>query len=305
LYTQNSSLKEFQIQQSQIDGCLDRQTEKGKREKPFPLGILPVKTITQSLFSGWWLPGQGSAYANCGEFKTYEGCLNLEAHSDGKPLIKKVHYSCFRLSCPICLEKAITRASDRIMHRLTAYEELYPECGESIHVSISPPQARAQDYEAVRRKAARLARKAGITAAVMIYHPWRLNKRTGKWRFAPHFHLIGFGWVQNTGDIYRKHGWVIKNIGIRRDPFKVIRYQLSHCGVHSVRHTITYIGGLSGRRFKAPPMPAKTSTCPVCGGFMLPVLCIEEVNPFDSLPEGSYWGSPTGWIYATHRTVHK
>ena len=198
------------------------------------------------------------------------------------------------------MEKAISRASDRVVHRLTSYAELYPECGDPIHVTISPPQARAQDYELVRRKAARLARSAGISASAMIYHPWRENRRTGKWRFAPHFHLIGYGWVQNTGTIYRRHGWITKNIGIRKDPFKVVRYQLSHCGVHRVRHTITYIGGLAGRRFKAPPMPPKTTTCPICGSYMLPVQCLEPTNPLDSEPEGSYWGSPTGWIYATH-----
>ena len=270
-------------------------------------GILPVETITQipteqknSLVSGWWLPGHGTAYDTCGEFKIYEGCLNFDKHPDGKAQIKKVHYSCFRLSCPVCVEKAISRASDRVVHRLTAYRELYPECGDPIHVTISPPQARAQNYEVVRRKGARLARQAGITASSMIYHPFRENKRTGKWRFSPHFHLIGYGWIENTGKIYHKHGWVIKNIGIRKDPFKVVRYQLSHCGVHAVRHTITYIGGLSGRRFKAPPIPKQTSTCPTCGGFMLPVECIEESSSIDSQPEGLYWGSPTGWVYATH-----
>jgi len=264
-------------------------------------GILPVETITQSpLTSGWWLPGQGSPYATCGHFKTYEGCLNLDKHPEGKPLIKKVHHTCFRLSCPVCMEKAITRASDRVVHRLTSYAELYPESGYPIHVTISPPQARAQEYETMRRKAARLARAAGITAAAMIYHPFRENKKTKTWRFAPHFHLIGYGWVQNTGIIYRRHGWIIKNIGIRKDIFKVIRYQLSHCGVHRTRHSITYTGGLSGRRFKATPMPRSTSICPECGGFMLPVQCTETLNPLDSEPEGYYWGSPMGWIYATH-----
>ena len=275
---------------------------------PRVAGILPVETITHisknlkepgSLVVGWWLPGQGIPYTSCGEFKTYEGCLNIEKHPDGKPLIKKIHNCCFRLSCPVCMEKAISRAADRIVHRLTSYEESYPDCGDPIHVTISLPQARALNFSTMRRKAARLAQKAGITAAVMIYHPWRLNKRTGKWRFGPHFHLIGFGWVENTVKIYRKHGWVIKNIGVRKDPFKVVRYQLSHCGVHPVRHSTTYIGGLSGRKFKAPPMPRKTSTCPTCGGFMLPVKYTGDVNPFDSLPEGYYSGSME-WVYDTH-----
>jgi len=265
-------------------------------------GILPVETIThisKNLTDGWWLPGQGLPYDSCGQFKSYEGCLSLDQHPDGLPQIKKIHNCCFRIKCPVCMEKAISRAADRIVHRLTSFEDLNPECGDPIHVTISLPQARDQNFLISRRKAARLAELAGISAAVMIYHPWRESKRTGKWRFGPHFHLIGFGWVQDTAKIYRKHGWVIKNIGVRKDPFSVVRYQLSHCGVHPVRHSTTYIGGLSGRKFKAPPVPRKTSTCPICGGYMLPVVYTGEVDPFEELPEGYYSGSAE-WVYATH-----
>lgn len=287
--------------QNQNETILDS-TEKVQTTNLIDLdrGILPVETITQSLTNGWWLPGQGKPYLSCGEFKSYEVCLSVDKHPDGLAQVKKVHSCCFRMSCPTCMEKAITRAADRVVHRLTAYAELYPECGDPIHVTISPPQARAQKYDLVRRKAARLARAAGISAAVMIYHPWRENKRTKSWRFSPHFHLIGFGWVQNAGVIYRRHGWVTKNIGVRKDVFKVVRYQLSHCGVHKTRHSITYIGGLSGRRFKAPPMPKKTSTCPVCGDFMFPGRCLDDVNLLDSRPAGFYGVAASSWVMVMH-----
>jgi hypothetical protein len=133
----------------------------------------------------------------------------------------------------------------------------------------------------------------------MIYHPFRQNKRTKTWRFAPHFHLIGYGWVQNTGNIYRKHGWIIKNIGIRRDPFKVVRYQLSHCGVHDAYHSITYQGELSGRKFKAPPMPRKTSTCDICGQFMQPAAPNKD-DTLRDLPEGTYSEPVQNWIIVKH-----
>jgi hypothetical protein len=264
-----------------------------------PLGILPVETIKQvSMSSGWLLPGQGVPYASCGQFKTYEGCLAIDKHPDGKARIKRVHHTCYRLSCPVCMESAVTRASDRAVHRIESYLEAYPEAGKTLHLTISPPQVRSASYVNTRRKAARLLELAGISAGVMVYHPFRGSK-TNPWHFSPHFHVIGFGWVQNTAPLNRKHGWVIKNIGVRKDPFRVLRYQLSHAGVHKVYHTLTYIGGLSGRRFKAPKMKVLTSVCDVCGGFMLPVK-LEKPDPFKDQPSGLYWDSPEGWIFATH-----
>jgi len=61
---------------------------------------------------------------------------------------------------------------------------------------------------------------------------------------------------------------------------------------------VTYLGGLSGRKFKAPPMDKKTSVCPECGSYMRPV---EPCDPHAAPDqEGTYHLPVLEWIYLSH-----
>lgn len=216
----------------------------------------------------------------------------------------------------------MSRSSDRITHRVVEWWKLHPRFSghwiKPIHVVVSVPPLAAtkyvEKYRRMRDIATGEALKAGFIGGAMIFHPFR-HKDYGNesleldnmekvdlnhgWYYSPHFHLIGFGWMK-PWDV---DGWIVKNIGVRGDSpkqhriFELARYQLSHCGVNSKYHTITWIGELSAHKFKAPPMPrADVVKCEECGAFFYPVAC-DHHHTFDK--EGIYSVDPPGWHYVS------
>ena len=145
----------------------------------------------------------------------------------------------------------------------------------------------------------------------MIFHPYR-HKEFGNeeleldsmesvdlskgWYYSPHFHIIGFGWLEPW---QTASGWIVKNIGVRGNTpkdhriFELARYQLSHCGVNSAFNSYTWIGALSVNSYKAPKMPlADVVKCEECGSFFYPVACD---YPYHFDKEGIYSVDPPGW----------
>ena len=309
----DQSLKKRDLLHTQLVNKTDKEAfgakqkidvELPRRSKP---NSLDIKLNFSWVFT-WNRAGQGDAYPTCGMFEKWEGCLNVDQHSDGQAVIKRIHYHCYRLECPVCTEPikgskygpSIIRAADRMNHRIESYMQLVKE--DPCHYTISPPpKKRFNSYHQMRRKMNEIAEIYGINAAAVIFHPQRQSKKTKKWRIGPHFHLLGFGWIDNVRELYKKTGWIVKNLGVRkskRERLGTLCYQLSHCGVHKNYHTVTYLGGLSGRKFKAPPMPKKTSTCPECGSFMRPV---EPCDPHGTPDqEGTYHLPVLEWIYLSH-----
>lgn len=302
-------------------------------------GILPVtpsKLYTRTPYTrgrgragqGWQLPGNGRKRESCGTFKKTDGCLRWLAHEDHKVKIRVVHYHCNSLACPICAGNAMSRGADRITHRVVEWWKIHPRWAghhiKPIHVavSVSPEDAiRLQsNYRRMRDIATEKAEKSGFIGGAMIYHPFRhkdygnetleLNDMedvdlTKGWYYSPHFHLIGFGWIEHE---YQDQGWIVKNIGVRGESpkdhriFELARYQLSHCGVNSKHHTITWIGQLSARKYKAPPMPcADFKVCEECGSFFMPVTCEYK---YETDVEGIHSEDPAGWRYVSTYSTH-
>lgn len=271
---------------------------------------------------GWQLPGNGKKRESCGTFKKFDGCLNWPAHVDGKVKIRRVHWHCNSLACPVCAGHAMSRAADRITHRIVEWWTQHPRWAghriKPIHAVVSVPPRDAEKYAGKYRRlrdiAVEEAKKAGLIGGAMIFHPFR-HKDYGNeslepenmekvdlskgWFYSPHFHLIGFGWMQ-PWDV---DGWIVKNIGVRGNTpkdhriFELARYQLSHCGVNSKYHTTTWIGELSAHKFTAPPMPcADVVKCPECRAFFYPVTC-DHHHTVEK--EGIFMVDPGGWRYVS------
>lgn len=272
-----------------------------------------TKSIKPLFWAGeateWDLPGRGYPYSGCGKYRSSEGCLDLEAHSQmhfdgedhvGQVYIKRIHQSCYRASCPTCFEDWISREADRAAYRLLAAAK---GRGKIIHVTVSVPQSdyllgiTEGKFTELRKKAYRIIKKCGVWGGLLIYHPFRQDDLTLGWYYSPHFHILGYGWIHGVKAEYESSGWIVKNIGVREDPFTVVRYQLSHCGNHPSYHSVTWFGGLAYNKLRIPPMPEVKHVCPLCGAELRPVVFVGGPDPLMDLPKNGYWVGPDGWEY--------
>ncbi|MBA7696472.1 hypothetical protein ES703_105120 [subsurface metagenome] len=218
--------------------------------------------------------------------------------------------NCRRSTCPKCYTTwawlLAKRGALRILHAPKIFKKELRRIRKPIHGMISLPNNAYDlfynDYPKARKIAYKLLKKAGFKGGLLIPHPWRQKCATcggdiiGKWAVdnenkefyvketycvdcgskafewinAPHFHVVGYGWVENTKEIESETGYVIKNIGIIDNVGGTIWYQLTHCGIKPGRQTITYFGLCSYAKYKAPKPPkSKPMICPKCGGFMI------------------------------------
>lgn len=164
--------------------------------------------------SGWWLPGHGSSYPDCGSIKAL-GCENVGQHPGGKVFGRYYRSRCGRKGCPICFEGWAASQAERGSRRIASYvvgstfvdrltrkafketrkeprrvfhETLILEL-ESIlkrskpkvvHIVASPPQDSNFDrdhYSKLRKKATRIVKNRGLQGAASIFHPYRLHCR--------------------------------------------------------------------------------------------------------------------------------
>jgi hypothetical protein len=174
-----------------------------------------------------------------------------------------------------------------------------------IHVVFSPPEGLIDDTIEGHKKgkalAYQLAREHGLYGGACVFHPYRLKcsscgsaipdyhkkcpdcgKEDFSWFWSPHFHMVGFGWIHHTAEGYQKHGWVIKNLGLRKSVFFTFQYLLSHAGV-SRPHTTTWFGKLAYRMLRAPVLGAVPEICPICGAPLRPLVWLggEDRGPPD------------------------
>lgn len=257
--------------------------------------ILPISEKYRVEFNGWMLVGNGSKYLDCGSLR-FRGCLNIHEHNsldpniNGKAFVQGYYRSCARKECPICYESWSGLEAERASYRLLNYavsknlvRELYSikdldkrsrfvdhafrsSKRRVIHVIFSVPKSSyASEISVLRGQLYKLAKKSGLFGGCVIFHPFR-NKTKGKneWFFSPHFHVLGFGWIRNTKDIYEKSGWIIKNAGVRKSVHNTLMYQLSHAGVHKDVHVVTWFGALSYNKLKIEPIPEVKPVCPLC-----------------------------------------
>lgn len=248
---------------------------------------------------GWGLPSMGIPYHTCGQVRPV-GCLNTQAHvysigsSSGKfGRVKNVKMKCRRFQCPICSRDRMIEETEYCVKRIDAGNRgnlngFRKE--KAIHVTISPPSDlyyldNDNDFAKLRRRANYWLKKAGMRGYMIIYHPYRQNKEKEwlntpyylKWRYSPHFHVIGYGWVNWVNhkkgiDLNKQSGgWVVVNHRVRKSIGATVYYQLSHCGVKDNRKTVSWVGLLSWKKLYYPKPKNPSSNCPVCGNRWLPV----------------------------------
>lgn len=259
-------------------------------------GILPIR---QSSFQGsvsesgfpidFPLTASGEAYEDHFEVSSFMGveqkylvrgcgswftmvCLNERGHHGetygnvdmtGKAYLERHQKSCHRPLCPICWASWATREKDKAVQRLSAFK-LKGRVLKPIHVTVSIPRS---DYglplEKIREKMYKALKRVGMIGGMMIIHPRRWDARKQSY-FSGHSHVIGYGWIQDVRKNYVASGYIVKNLRIRKTVEGTIFYQLSHCGISSEHHTITWFGALSYNKLKVTYVE-KHSECPVCG----------------------------------------
>lgn len=189
-------------------------------------------------------------------------------------------------------------------------------------------------FTKLKRKMSKIAKRVGFKGGCAIFHPFandsvpedteitvqvdphsgefdfkalkeyfsKHNKEIKLWYIRPHFHLIGYGWIEATETEYLRSGWVVKNLGVRKSVMSTALYQLSHAGYREGQHTVSWIGFMSNRLFKKcnpyPPDGFRVATCPECGAELVHVKWVGEgPSPLDSVgAEGVYWMDPSGWV---------
>lgn len=232
----------------------------------------------------WHLPGHGKSKDSCGEFLKALKCPDYQ-----QPTLTGVKHDrfvtlkhCFDPECPICYEAWAAREGNRAAERFDSAHTLYFKDGLDLqgerHIVFSPPQAEAiellktkKGYKKLKSDAIKLIKKAGVVGGAIIFHPFRQNHTTKTWYLSPHFHVVGYGYLQNFVDFHAKTGWVYKNLGVRATLTGTIIYALTHCGLayqNDVRvfHALTWFGLLSYNKIvKESVMKEKvTIPCSLC-----------------------------------------
>ena len=127
----------------------------------------------------YWLVGRGEqTNADCGRFKSFEGCLNVEAHNavrwfypdlpKNSVFIKSVYHSCDNLLCPKCYKYGwAVREAGRIEARLKKASNRF---GLIEHIVVSVPDA---DYglslEDLRKKCVKILSVRGVIGVCLIF----------------------------------------------------------------------------------------------------------------------------------------
>ena len=147
----------------------------------------------------------------------------------------------------------------------------------------------------MRRKAIRIAKRAGMIGGCLIFHPYRQDDDNKLWRWSPHFHIIGYGWIN---PVYKETGWIVRNHRVRNNLGATAYYQLSHAGVKEGHHVITWFGTLSWAALRLPREIVEPETCPICGSRLKPLIWQGiGPNPLLDLNEAEANLETTSWIY--------
>lgn len=269
-------------------------------------------SIRQQTPMEWDIPGHGKTGRGCGRIRSVTACENGD-------YFQPVMCHCWRLSCPHCWWDTAKRKSAEICERLDAYGKIAPltarDCWQ--HVVVSPPQDTAKNlmcssegYAHIRLAATSLIRDLGITGGAIIFHPYRENGeddynnriqtgndgQSGHWRTAPHFHIVGYGFIpsEKVAETYERTGWIVKSVRShlgKNDRIGVLNYLLTHVGIGRIENrrnvqSFQYFGGCVAslmpkiadvERIDMPP-------CPNCGGALFDVEITGDFMPTEYKP---------------------
>jgi len=250
-------------------------------------GYKTSKGIMKEIF--WKLPSTQEKKETCGHFKTL-GCFNFSAHPNNQALIQRTKLSCFRSACEYCwMEKWLARESRRATLRIEKFVKVIKQIDHKrfanpIHVIVSPSwNDKFMRFDLLKKKCREILANSGVKDGLLIYHPFKLDKKNMKWVSMPHFHVIGFGWLLDNNKNMNKDGWVIKNKGVRESLHSTIYYQLSHAGVADHIHSITWFGELGYRSKYAELIKVENDepndSCDFCNEVMVNAMFVPTDRP--------------------------
>jgi len=148
------------------------------------------------------------------------------------------------------------------LRRIEKYEELSGKPAKHIVISV-PSWKYYIPIRELRKEAYQILKKVNCIGGTLIFHPFRYSKKVREWYYSPHFHVIGFGWISYTEEVYNENGWIVKNKGVRDSTFATFYYQLSHAGIKKGYHTLTWFGDLSYSKLKIEK-EENPDVCPLC-----------------------------------------
>lgn len=203
------------------------------------------------------------------------------------------------------------------------------------------------EYDTIKEIGARFALRVGITGGVIVFHPWRIRDELkpmlalkckglskmnteerdkkfwqlvredvlhlGDWtrytKYGPHFHVIGFGYVENTKEVYNRDGWVVKvvrNVSTVRgftgteieDPIvSLVAYVLSHAMIEKGKKTPKWFGVCTPRNLRKVGEAEKVQykcVCPKCGQRI--VYWQETLDGADYIKAIDEYGKEIPWV---------
>ena len=245
---------------------------------------------------GWHLPGTKEPSEFCGKWNRI-GCTNAEGHErlglGRKYLVKQFKNTCKSADCRECVDSWIIRNADRAAKRI---EQFAKESGlPAFQLALCPsPENQKKEEQELRSEVEVILKEINCKGGSLVFHPFSPKPKSTEWRYFPHFHFVGFGWMRVVKEIAQKHGWVVIYLRKRKYLFGTFCYLFSHCGIKKHRHAITWIGDLSYGKLKIDKKP-KSYKCPHCGRNLVPIFYdgVHPVVPPDKEYEGLV--EPEGW----------
>ena len=247
-------------------------------------------------YDDWHLPGQKPQKTDCGQW-SYMGCLNKERHPNGEIFLKPFQKSCFRADCEKCCFKWLGRSASKSTKRMKLYEKQSKKIAKHIIISV-PVWDYYKPKKEIAKKVYQVLKEVKADSGLIIFHPFRYYKDSDMWYYAPHFHVIGFGWVENVVETYHKYGYVIKNLGKRETLFGTIYYQLSHCGIKKHNHSLVYFGDCSYSKLIIEEEEQESKKCPFCKEYLQELECNTDYNlkPDPNIMETWYMAKSYQWF---------
>lgn len=226
---------------------------------------------------GRTVPGRGKKTSNkCGGVIGFYQCPQ-----DG--YVEEWTHNCSKSTCPICYKNWLKRRTQDSGRRLKQISELLHRAPN--HIVLSPPK----NFRGSKQEFFKAIKAAGIIGGCKIFHAWRFrSKATGQpiaWKRtdinpnseekvpsygidAPHWHILGWGYLKNAKLFHQETGWVYKNLGTRNGDhlYRTLYYQLSHATIDARKQSLTWFGIVANNKLVTDVKTEyQAKLCPHCG----------------------------------------
>lgn len=258
----------------------------------------------------------------CGNFSGWKICDNVAAHEaygkthgkdyTGKVFVRKVHFSCGKLTCPKCTRYGwATKESRKVAARLLRASERLGLEVEHISISFSPKDFGISDEKVLRAMALKACEELGIIGGDLIFHGSRHRRFEpmvgGGFRqfgtdWSPHEHDLGFieggytcrdcerksncsaecsGFDSRRWKYFKKTGIYVKVLAKRKTIVGTAWYQIHHASIRrdaKRAHVGTWHGVCGYRNMGKIKVPKEAGACPVCGNSLKEAAYIGKKN---------------------------